>query len=70
MRKADVHIGRYYVCKIGGFVTVVHITSFCPFGGWFAVNARSGRTVRIKTGAKLRGASSKESFETLFAGRR
>jgi hypothetical protein len=54
MRKRDVQIGGRYTAKIAGNLTVVRITGESQYGGWQAVNERTGRAVRIKSAAKLR----------------
>ena len=54
MRKNQIKIGAAYVCKVSNGLTVVRIESECFYGGWWAVNVRSGRRVRIRTAARLR----------------
>lgn len=54
MRKADVSIGQRYVAKVSGRIVAVRLTGENPYGGWDAVNEDTGRTVRIRTAAKLR----------------
>ena len=66
MRKADVQIGRRYEAKISGRVVVVSITSEANAGGWHAVNESTGRTVRIKSAAKLRRERGPKSLEDMF----
>lgn len=59
MKKAEVRIGARYHAKVAGRVVIVRITEPHIDGGhgkgWDAVNEATGRTVRIKTAARLRG---------------
>ena len=54
MLKREVEIGREYVVKVSGKLTIVRITGESPYGGWEAVNTRTDRPVRIRTAARLR----------------
>lgn len=58
MRKGQVQVGRTYAAKVGGSVPVT-ITAEKWTGdkhaGWVGTNARTGRTVRIKSAQRLRG---------------
>lgn len=58
MKKAEVKVGGRYVAKVSGELTVVRLLQESRFGGWDAVNERTGRAVRIKSAAKLRKAAS------------
>ena len=54
MRKSEVHIGGRYVAKVSGNLTIIRLTSESPYGGWNAVNERTGKEVRVRTAARLR----------------
>jgi hypothetical protein len=54
MRKSEVEIGRTYVAKVSGLMTKVQVVKVSVYGGWVAVNLRTGRLVQIRTGARLR----------------
>lgn len=54
MKKADVEIGGKYVAKVSGHLVAVRIDRESPYGGWDATNLASGRSVRIRTAARLR----------------
>jgi hypothetical protein len=54
MKKAQVQLGGTYVVKVSGVLTTVRITGESPYGGWDAVNTRTGRAVRIRSAARLR----------------
>lgn len=54
MKKRDVKIGATYVAKVSDRLTEVRITGESPHGGWDAVNAKTNRTVRIKSAQRLR----------------
>lgn len=55
MRKNEVEIGGTYHAKVSGRVVVVRIDRESPYGGWEATNTATGRAVRIRTAARLRG---------------
>jgi hypothetical protein len=55
MKKADVRIGETYTVKVSGKLVPVTLTNACAFGGWYGINTRTGKQVRIKTAARLRG---------------
>lgn len=55
MRKHEVKIGSTYLCKVSGRIVPVTILRAETHGGWTAENTRTGREVRIKTAARLRG---------------
>lgn len=65
MRAKDVTIGQRYIAVVSGRLATVRIVkeaagfcdhrSRCRFGGWHAINTETGREVRIKTAARLRG---------------
>ena len=57
MKKADVKVGNAYLCKVGRQVTEVRVTGESSFGGWDAVNVKTGRSVRIKSAQRLRAPS-------------
>lgn len=57
MKKNDVRIGGTYTAKVSGAVVPVLITRESPYGGWDAVNTKTGRTVRIRTAQRLRAKS-------------
>ena len=54
MKKADVQIGKVYVMKVSGSLHPVRVEVACTYGGWSGTNLDTGRTVRIKSAAKLR----------------
>ena len=53
MKKNEIKIGKLYVAKVSGEKVIVKIDSESSFGGWNATNTYTGRTVRIKTAARL-----------------
>lgn len=55
MTKPEVEIGATYRAKVGGLVVSVRITGYSPYGGWTATSLFTGREIRIKTAARLRG---------------
>lgn len=54
MRKSEVHIGGRYRAKVSERIVTVRLVSESAYGGWNAVNEETGRTVRIKSAARLR----------------
>ncbi len=54
MKKSDVQIGQAYLAKVSGKLARVRIERESPYGGWEAVNAQTGRRVRIKSAQRLR----------------
>lgn len=55
MKKADVQIGGTYIAKVSGNLVTVRIDRESPYGGWDAVNLSTGRSVRIRSAARVRG---------------
>ena len=58
MKTKDIHIGNHYVAKVSGTLTAVRILGVSPYGGWEAVNVKTGRAVRIRSPQRLRWALS------------
>ena len=54
MKKTDVQCGARYVVKVSGKLVPVQITGESPFGGWVGLNVETGRTIRIRSAARLR----------------
>jgi hypothetical protein len=54
MKKADVSVGNTYIVKVSGKLARVKLTNVCRQGGWMGVNLDTNRSVRIKTGGRLR----------------
>ena len=66
MKRKDVEIGQSYVARVSGKLTTIRILRENVYGGWWAVNIKTDRAVRIKTAARLRrmaGASATQSIE-------
>ncbi len=59
MKKTDVKIGNRYTAKVTDKIVTVEILSENPHGGWDAKNLATGKTVRIKSPQRLRGAAAK-----------
>ena len=55
MKQQDIFLGCLYTAKVAGNLTVVRIDSVSIYGGWNATNIATGKRVRIKTAARLRG---------------
>jgi len=55
MKKDEIRINGYYSAKVSEKLTVVRIVEEHHNGGWQAVNTKTGKMVRIKSAAKLRG---------------
>ena len=54
MKKNEIKIGTTYLAKVTGKVVPVKITRENRLGGWDAVNTATGKTIRIKSAARLR----------------
>ena len=54
MKKREIRVGAVYCARISGRLVPVQITGESRYGGWDAINRKTGRTVRIKSAAKLR----------------
>ena len=54
MKKSEVDIGGTYAAKVSGKVVPVRITGESPYGGWDGMNTETGRSVRIRSAARLR----------------
>lgn len=55
VRKAEVELGGRYYLRWNRTLVPVCILRPCRTGGWWALSERTGREVRIKTGARLKG---------------
>lgn len=53
MKKEEVTIGGRYAAKVSAKKTIVVIEAVNPFGGWFAINEKTGRRVRLLTARRL-----------------
>jgi hypothetical protein len=62
MKKADVEIRGVYVAKVSGQLVKVRIERESPHGGWDATNLATGRAIRIRSAARLRGHAARSSF--------
>jgi hypothetical protein len=54
MRKNEVEIGGVYAAKVSGRIVSIRIERESPYGGWNATNLATGRTVRVRSAARLR----------------
>jgi len=68
MKKNEVKIGGEYIAKVSDKLTTVRITGESRYGGWDAVNQTTGKKVRIKSAAKLRGKAIKPGKKHAEAG--
>lgn len=60
MTQHEVQIGGVYRAKVTDRVVDVRIDRENPHGGWDATNLATGKTIRIKSARRLRGASEPE----------
>ena len=56
MKKNEVQLGGVYKCKVSGNIVSVKITHENPHGGWDAINLKTGKSIRVKSAQRLRGA--------------
>jgi len=54
MKKHEVKTGGTYMAKVSDKVVPVRITGESRYGGWEAVNTKTGKAVRIKSAQRLR----------------
>jgi hypothetical protein len=55
MKKNEVKVGGTFLAKVSDKVVPVRITGESRYGGWDAVNTKTGKAVRIKSAQRLRG---------------
>jgi len=55
MKKSEVKIGSVYTAKVTNKLVQVRIDAESRYGGWDATNLATGKKVRIKSPARLRG---------------
>ena len=55
MKKSEIKIRGVYVAKVSGQLVSVRIDRESHYGGWDATNLATGRAVRIRSAARLRG---------------
>lgn len=53
--KVEVQIGKTYVVKVSGVLTHVRLDRESPYGGYDGTNLKTGRAVRVRSAARLRG---------------
>ncbi len=54
MQKKDILIGGKYLAKVSGKVVIVKVISESRLGGYQVINLTTGRSIRVRTGARLR----------------
>lgn len=54
MKAKAVVVGNTYLVKVTGRIVPVQIIAPDPRGGWNAVNTVTGRSLRLKSAARLR----------------
>lgn len=54
MKKRDVQVGHRYIAKVSERLVPVYIERENVRGGWDATSSVTGRSVRIRTAARLR----------------
>ncbi len=55
MKKNDVRLGTTYIVKVSSTMARVQLTREHDRGGWLGTNLATGREIRIRTAARLRG---------------
>jgi len=55
MKKNEVKAGGTFLAKVSDKVVPVRITGESRYGGWDAVNTKTGKAIRIKSAQRLRG---------------
>lgn len=54
MKKNEVQLGGIYVAKVSGRLVRVRLERQSRYGGWEATNLATGRSVHIRSAARLR----------------
>jgi hypothetical protein len=54
MQKKDIIIGGKYLAKVSGKIVIVKVISESRLGGYNVINLTTGRSIRVRTGARLR----------------
>lgn len=54
MKNGDVQIGAMYLVKVADNLVPVKLVREHPSGGWEGASAKTGKTIRIKSGQRLR----------------
>lgn len=55
MQKKDIIIGGKYLAKVSGKIVIVRVISKSNTGNGFnVINLSTGRTIKLRTGARLR----------------
>lgn len=55
MQKQNVKVGTTYIVKVNSTLVKVRLTCEHDRGGWYGTNLATGREIRIRTAASLRG---------------
>jgi hypothetical protein len=61
MKKTEIASRGVYVAQVSGQVVEVRIDGESPYGGWDATNLATGRAIRIRSAARLRGRAARSS---------
>lgn len=54
MTREQVQVKAHYIMRIKGEETVARVICVNPRGGWFVVNVKTGREMRVNSGAKFK----------------
>jgi hypothetical protein len=68
MKKHEVKIGQTYLAKVSDRLTAVRITAESRYGGWDAVNTKTGKAVRIKSAQRLRAEAGRKAAPAAHVG--
>jgi hypothetical protein len=63
MKKSEVELNHRYTAKVSGGLTLVMLKEPLAFGGWTAINCATGRTIRIRSAARLRRLVTDEEYQ-------
>lgn len=55
MKAKDVEIGKVYIVKVSGKLQPVRLEQEAQLKGWVGKNLDTGRSIHVKSAAKLRG---------------
>lgn len=66
MINSEIKIGKRYVAKVGGNITIIRITNYA-IRGWIGKSCSTGRNIIIRSGQRLRRVVDKEEYAKWYS---
>lgn len=54
MKAKDIIVGRTYMAKVSGVICPVRVLGMSRYGGWDAMNTKTGRTIHVRGPQRFR----------------